>query len=331
MTFLAQTDVPGLQVRMPSGDWLDVPFIPGSFAVNSGDMMKRWTNGRFKSTPHRALPPVGTASLCHSVLPRAAIRLGDRVPADMHRRRTIRRAGRRSPMRPGRNTGTTRTTIRRRRRTWWHKEADMRRRNLLAGGAALAAIGTTGLARPAIAQGASAKVLKFVPQANLANPDPIWTTATVAINHGYMVWDTLYGINDALVGQPQMCAGHEVSSRRADLDLHAARRAEVHRRRAGARHRLHDLDRALGGEESVRPAACRADRGDEAAGRQALPDPAEEALPPDDLCARFAELLHHAGAHGEDAGDRADQGVHRLRAVHLQAGRMGVRRRRRST
>jgi len=59
MTFLAQSDVPGLQVRMPTGDWADVPFIPGSFAVNSGDIMQRWTNGRFKSTPHRALPPVG--------------------------------------------------------------------------------------------------------------------------------------------------------------------------------------------------------------------------------------------------------------------------------
>jgi isopenicillin N synthase-like dioxygenase len=59
LTFLAQTDVPGLQVCLPSGDWLDVPYLPGSFAVNSGDMMARWTNGRFKSTPHRALPPVG--------------------------------------------------------------------------------------------------------------------------------------------------------------------------------------------------------------------------------------------------------------------------------
>jgi isopenicillin N synthase-like dioxygenase len=59
MTFLAQTEVPGLQVRMPSGDWLDVPYVPGSFAVNSGDMVRRWTNGRFLSTPHRALPPVG--------------------------------------------------------------------------------------------------------------------------------------------------------------------------------------------------------------------------------------------------------------------------------
>jgi isopenicillin N synthase-like dioxygenase len=59
LTFLAQSDVPGLQVRLPSGKWADVPYIPGSFAVNSGDMMHRWTNGRVKSTPHRALPPVG--------------------------------------------------------------------------------------------------------------------------------------------------------------------------------------------------------------------------------------------------------------------------------
>jgi isopenicillin N synthase-like dioxygenase len=59
MTFLAQTEVPGLQVQMPGGDWLDVPYIPGSFAVNSGDMLRRWSNARFKSTPHRALPPAG--------------------------------------------------------------------------------------------------------------------------------------------------------------------------------------------------------------------------------------------------------------------------------
>lgn len=59
LTFLAQSDVPGLQVRLPSGGWLDVPYVPDSYAVNAGDMLHRWTNGRFKSTPHRALPPVG--------------------------------------------------------------------------------------------------------------------------------------------------------------------------------------------------------------------------------------------------------------------------------
>ncbi len=59
LTFLAQTEVPGLQLRLPSGEWLDVSYVPDSFAVNSGDMLTRWTNGRFKSTAHRALPPVG--------------------------------------------------------------------------------------------------------------------------------------------------------------------------------------------------------------------------------------------------------------------------------
>ncbi len=59
MTFLPQSEVPGLQVRTPSKQWIDVPSIPGSFAVNSGDTLRRWSNARFKSTPHRALPPVG--------------------------------------------------------------------------------------------------------------------------------------------------------------------------------------------------------------------------------------------------------------------------------
>lgn len=57
LTFLPQSAVPGLQVRMPDGSWVDVPDLPGSIAVNSGDTLRRWSNGRFKSTPHRALPP----------------------------------------------------------------------------------------------------------------------------------------------------------------------------------------------------------------------------------------------------------------------------------
>src|SRR5580700_8658834 len=84
----------------------------------------------------------------------------------------------------------------------------MKRRDFLKAGAATVAAGS--LARPALAQSA-AKTLRFVPQANLANPDPIWTTATVAINHGYMVWDTLYGIDNSGTPQFQMLAGHEIS------------------------------------------------------------------------------------------------------------------------
>jgi len=57
MTFLAQSDAPGLQIQRASEDWCDVPYVPGSFVVNTGDMLHRWTNGRFCSTAHRALPP----------------------------------------------------------------------------------------------------------------------------------------------------------------------------------------------------------------------------------------------------------------------------------
>ncbi len=86
----------------------------------------------------------------------------------------------------------------------------MHRRDILKSAASVAAIGSAGLGRPAIAQGA-AKTLRFVPQANLSSLDPIWTTAATATNYGYMVFDTLYGIDDRLEAQRQMCAGHEVS------------------------------------------------------------------------------------------------------------------------
>ncbi len=82
----------------------------------------------------------------------------------------------------------------------------MRRRDLLKT-APLLAMPT--LAAPALAQ--RQKPLRFVPQANLSALDPVWTTATVVINHSFMVYDTLYGIDHAGEQQPQMCAGHEVS------------------------------------------------------------------------------------------------------------------------
>ncbi len=83
----------------------------------------------------------------------------------------------------------------------------MRRRTLLATAAAAPAA----LAGPAIAQGTRDRVLRFVPQANLTSLDPIWTTAAVTENHGWTVFDTLYGMTDDLKVQPQMAEGHEVS------------------------------------------------------------------------------------------------------------------------
>jgi len=53
LTVLAQDECGGLEVQMPGGEWVEAPPLPGSFVVNLGDMIPRWTNGRYHSNPHR--------------------------------------------------------------------------------------------------------------------------------------------------------------------------------------------------------------------------------------------------------------------------------------
>ena len=55
MTFLAQANIPGLAVRMPSGHWRLVDIIPGTLLVNTGNVIVRWTNDQFLSTKHRVI------------------------------------------------------------------------------------------------------------------------------------------------------------------------------------------------------------------------------------------------------------------------------------
>src|SRR5262249_8090639 len=72
-------------------------------------------------------------------------------------------------------------------------------------------IGAGALATPAIAQRGAARVLRFVPQADLANFDPIWNTQYVVRNAAALVWDMLYGFDDKLQPQRQMVESEEVS------------------------------------------------------------------------------------------------------------------------
>ena len=89
----------------------------------------------------------------------------------------------------------------------------MDRRAFLKSAAATGALSAAGsLATPAISQRSAARALRFVPQADLANFDPIWGTQYVVRNASAMVWDTLYGVDERLQPQRQMAEGEEVSA-----------------------------------------------------------------------------------------------------------------------
>ena len=91
--------------------------------------------------------------------------------------------------------------------TW---EGIMHRRAFLKTVATIAAAG--GLATPAISQRAAARTLRFVPQADLANFDPIWNTQYVVRNGAVLIWDMLYGADDRLQPRRQMVEAEETSA-----------------------------------------------------------------------------------------------------------------------
>ena len=84
----------------------------------------------------------------------------------------------------------------------------MQRRTIFAGAAASV------LPLPAFSQGAAARTIRVIPQANLTSVDPVWTTAVVTRNHAFMIYDQLCAQDAAGVIRPQMVEGWLVSDDR---------------------------------------------------------------------------------------------------------------------
>lgn len=55
LTLLAQSALPGLEVRTREGNWIRPPALPGTFVMNTGEMLSRYSNDRYKPTPHRVV------------------------------------------------------------------------------------------------------------------------------------------------------------------------------------------------------------------------------------------------------------------------------------
>jgi peptide/nickel transport system substrate-binding protein len=81
----------------------------------------------------------------------------------------------------------------------------MQRRSMLKAAASFAL-----LAAPRLAKASSPTTLRFVPVSGLVILDPVWGGGRPTRNHGFLVFDTLYGLDETLNPQPQMVAGHTI-------------------------------------------------------------------------------------------------------------------------
>jgi peptide/nickel transport system substrate-binding protein len=83
---------------------------------------------------------------------------------------------------------------------FWRQERRMKRRTLLA-------MAAGALAAPSLVRAENERVLRFIPYANLAVLDPVWTSAYITRNHAYVVFDTPCGQDSSFHALPQMVEG----------------------------------------------------------------------------------------------------------------------------
>ena len=124
------------------------------------------------------------------------------------------------------------------------------RRQVLGGGVATAAALTLGA--PAIHAQKGRRILRFVAQADLKILDPIWTTAYITRNHGYLVYDTLFGTDEQLQIRPQMVERSTVSANGMKYTFTLRDGLRWHHR-LGTRDRSGEAQAACRGDPKGRP------------------------------------------------------------------------------
>ena len=87
--------------------------------------------------------------------------------------------------------------------------SSMHRRTFLAGAAAGALVAASA---PYVHAQKKGGTLKFVPHADLKILDPVWTTAYITRNHGYMIYDMLFAPDASIRMQPQMVDKYTTSA-----------------------------------------------------------------------------------------------------------------------
>ena len=179
---------------------------------------------------------------------------------------------------------------------------------------------------------ADSKVLRFVPQANLANLDPIWTTQYVVRNGSLLIWDTLFGVNDKLEPQPQMVEAYEVTPDFKTWTFRLRPGLKFHDNEPVlAKDVVASINRWMPRDSTMGVPIKRQLDALDVGGRPHLPLPPQSVLPEAALRAwqkQHAGIVHHAGADRRHRPVQANQRLCRFRTDALQKGRMGARFRR---
>ena len=158
-------------------------------------------------------------------------------------------------------------------------------------------------------------VLRVAPETLSRILDPHFTTSFTTRDLGYLVYDTLFAVDDKFEPKPQMVESYTRERRQAHLHLRPAAGPEMARRPAGDGGRLRRLDPPLGlarqmGQTLTRftPRSRPTDAEHHQAGAEGALRPGARQPGQD----RRAGAVHDARAHRQDAGQRAGEGDRRL-------------------